>query len=871
MPRKLPGMSGKTANIERLLMQPDGVTGFEPATADRSKSRQNRIGILILALSILLSGIYLVFSWYRYQGIAEAEAITLAKSLNATMHIEHIMTLSGSAEDLVKMDYKLIRNSLMRLVKTANPAYFAYILGLQDDKIIFLADSEPESSPDYSPPGQVYTEASEEISTSFHTGKTVLTRPYTDRWGTWVSALVPMIGPQSQAVIAVFGMDYAAAEWFSRIRAQMVPDIILSVGFFLLCLLLLIIWGKNSSLKALSEKLVLDEALFHSVFTQAPIGIAIVSDMKFVPSPELGSLSLNPMFKRILGRDADELTKVEWPDITHPADLQKDLGLYGQFRSGEIDGYILEKRFLLPDGSPVWTNMHISRLSGNPGMGAAHLCLLEDISSRIKIEDTLSESERSKSVLLSHLPGMAYRCQNDSDWTMAFVSEGCLALTGYAPESLIGNRDISYNDIISPQHREIVREEWDRALDLRSDYRGEYEIVTKTGETKWVLELAQGIYSDAGGVLALEGIIIDITEQKKREAQIIYMDRHDLLTGLLNRRSFEQRKEQLDRPEYLPLSAILCDIDGLRLINDAFGYEQGDQLICSMANVILNCCGKADVVSRTGGDEFIVLMPQTSSDQAHAFQEKLEHMVKGFNRTEKNAPFEVNLSISHATKESEAQSIDEVLKNAGDYLIHRKLLNRNSSHNAILSSIMAALYARSQETEEHGQRLTRISKAIGEKLKLKQDELDDLELLSMLHDIGKIGIDDRILNKPDKLSAEEWELMKHHTEIGYRIAKSSPEFEHIADFILHHHERWDGTGYPKALRGAEIPLESRIMAIADAYDAMTHDRVYHKAVPMEDAVEEIKRCAGTQFDPDIVLLFVALVPSLESREDASVK
>lgn len=847
-------------------MRSEGVTDVLPARPERVKVRQRRLGAFILAVSTLLSCVSLWFSWRRYQGIAEAEAVMLAESLSAAMHFEHIASLTGGPDDLDKANYILLTGSLTQLVKTANPIYFAYILGLRGEEVIFLADSEPASSPDYSPPGQVYSEASRETYTSFDTGVTSLTKPYTDRWGTWVSVLVPFIAPGSTKVTAVLGLDYSASEWFARIRQRMVPDVFLAAGFLLLCFLLLVIWWKHSNLKALSARLAIDEALFHSVFTQAPIGIAIVSDMKFVPSRELGVMSLNPMFKKILGRDADELTQVEWPDITYPADLQQDLELFSQFRGGEIEGYSLEKRFVLPDGSPVWTNMHISRLTSEPGLGKAHLCLLEDISSRRIVEEALREAERSKSVLLAHLPGMAYRCRDDGDWTMAFASEGCLNLTGYTPQSMTDNRDISYNDIISPEYRQIVREGWKRALDLRSNFSGEYEILTKSGERKWVLELGQGIYAETGSVQALEGIIIDITEQKKREAQIVYMNNHDLLTGLLNRGAFDKRREQLDRPEYYPLSVIICDIDGLRLINDAFGYEQGDQLLCAIAGILRGCCGKADEAGRTGGDEFTILMPNTGSEAARAFQERLERMVSSFNRNAEHSLFEVSLSVSYATKESGDQAIDEVFKNAGDYLIHRKLLNRNSSHNAILSSIMAALYARSQETEEHGERMTRITKIIGEKLGLKQDRLDDLELLSILHDIGKIAIDDRILNKPGKLTADEWELMKKHTEIGYRIAKSSPEFEHIAVFILHHHERWDGTGYPKALKGDDIPLESRILAVADAYDAMTHDSVYRRAKALQEAAEEIRRCAGTQFDPDIALLFVELMQSMESGE-----
>jgi HD-GYP domain-containing protein (c-di-GMP phosphodiesterase class II) len=172
---------------------------------------------------------------------------------------------------------------------------------------------------------------------------------------------------------------------------------------------------------------------------------------------------------------------------------------------------------------------------------------------------------------------------------------------------------------------------------------------------------------------------------------------------------------------------------------------------------------------------------------------------------------------------------------------------------------MSALYAKSQETEEHGQRLGQYADMIGKELGLDQKTLDDLKLLSMLHDIGKIGIDDRILNKPAKLNEEEWEVMKKHPEIGHRIAMSTPELCHIAEYILRHHERWDGSGYPDGILNEEIPLLSRILSIADAYDAMTEDRVYRKGMSTVEAIAELKRCSGTQFDPALVELFIGML------------
>jgi HD-GYP domain-containing protein (c-di-GMP phosphodiesterase class II) len=169
------------------------------------------------------------------------------------------------------------------------------------------------------------------------------------------------------------------------------------------------------------------------------------------------------------------------------------------------------------------------------------------------------------------------------------------------------------------------------------------------------------------------------------------------------------------------------------------------------------------------------------------------------------------------------------------------------------------MYARNKETEEHALRIAEICKKIGERLLLNKQQLDELYLCSILHDIGKVSIDDRILNKLSRLNDREWNIMKMHPEIGYRIAKSVPEIASIAEYIYFHHERLDGTGYPCGLKGEEIPLLSRILAVADAYDAMTEGRIYKKAISYEEAAEEIRKNAGGQFDPNIVEIFLEII------------
>jgi diguanylate cyclase (GGDEF)-like protein/PAS domain S-box-containing protein len=437
---------------------------------------------------------------------------------------------------------------------------------------------------------------------------------------------------------------------------------------------------------------------------------------------------------------------------------------------------------------------------------------------------------------------------------MLHVSKGCFELTGYEPESLLYNRELSYNDLIAPEYRERIWEEWKRVLAARKDFRFIYEIITASGKRKWVQEMGQGIFNSAGEVEALEGIIIDITDQKKREEQVQYMSEHDAVTGLFNRTYFEKQKQSLDKKSSLPLSVIIGNINSLRLINDAYGHAAGDHVIVETARIIKSCLRKKDVLARTGGDEFSILLPKTDGKTAYKLITKITNLCEEHNK-KPGSKYNISVSLGYGVKTGD-KTLNDAVKEAEENMHNRKLLNRKSSRSTIISSIMGTVYIRSQETEEHAKRLVDLSVRVGRKLNISQKDMDNLELFAMLHDIGKIGIDNSILNKPGKLSKNEWEIMKKHSEIGYRIAMSSPELEPIAEYILAHHERWDGNGYPQGLKGEEIPLLSRILAVVDSYDAMTEDRVYRKAMTHQAAIEEIKKNAGTQFDPNIAQIFI---------------
>ena len=558
---------------------------------------------------------------------------------------------------------------------------------------------------------------------------------------------------------------------------------------------------------------------------------------------------------QLLGKNLHDIIHYKHPDGTHYPEEQ--CRIFQAFKKGQ-GTHVEDEVFWRADGTcfPV---EYFSYPQYRNGKVIGAVVTFVDITERKKAERELRESERSKAVLLSNLPGMAYRCNYDRDWTMQFVSDGCFKLTGYHPESLLGNREVSFNSLILPEYREPIWEEWARVLALKVPFKYEYPIKTASGEIKWVFEQGQGIYNEKGEIEALEGLIIDITDRVVKEQEIEYLSYHDFLTGLYNHRYFEEAKKRLDIGSNLPLSIIIGDINGVKLINDAFGHSAGDKLIAKTASIIKGCCREGDILARTGGDEFCILLPKTDSETAFQILERIKTECDEYNATINGEPFRIDLSLGCSTKNTEDENIDMVIKAAEDYMYKRKLLEHRSFHSTILSSIRATMFERSQETEEHAGRLIEMTRKVGMGLNLTQVELDELELLATLHDIGKVGIEDRILNKTGKLTGEEWSEMKKHPEIGYRIAMSSPDLMSIAEYILCHHERWDGKGYPQGLKGEEIPLLSRILAVADAYDAMTQDRPYRKAMSKEEAAAEIKKNAGSQFDPEIVRVFIERV------------
>lgn len=329
--------------------------------------------------------------------------------------------------------------------------------------------------------------------------------------------------------------------------------------------------------------------------------------------------------------------------------------------------------------------------------------------------------------------------------------------------------------------------------------------------------------------------------------------RNDSLTSLNSRDEFWNIIEHLKKHDINNFCIATLDINGLRMINDVFGHKEGDSTIKLAAEIIKEVFPSGYFLARLHGGEFAVIAYDTTSAELEALCEMIDlYCSKATNRV---TP--LNIAWGIACKDS-SKSIEEAIRLATLNMYTKKLTDNSSIRSQIVSSLEETLKSRDIETADHMNRMRTMVQTMGKELRLGADDFTRLVLLAGMHDIGKISIPDHIIRKPEALSDDEWTVMQTHCEAGYNIAMSSKELSTIADEILHHHEHWDGSGYPFGKSGDEIPLLSQIISVVDAYDVMTNDRIYKNKISHEEAVLELRRCSGTQFSPYVVELFLHL-------------
>lgn len=473
----------------------------------------------------------------------------------------------------------------------------------------------------------------------------------------------------------------------------------------------------------------------------------------------------------------------------------------------------------------------------------------DNISQRKAAEKKIKSLEEKYRTIFEHGPmGILLL---DSDGIVLQANQTLLDYSGYTKSELVGKS--IFETVVLEKNKEMAREFIDRILKGEEvEYIG--ESVRKNGEVFPILFKERSIEIPGQG-LCLLSMQLDYTEYQKQQQRIRYIGYHDQLTDSYNRSYIEKELKEYDQAKYLPLAVVMIDINGLTLVNESYGYKTGDQLLIKVAAKLKSLLSAKDILGRWSGDEFIILLPESDEQKIAELREAVDLFCTS--TAEDEIP--VSLGFGSAVKDELNENIYQVINQADRNMNQDKLTKSRSSKNKFVKNLINTLGAKSNETKEHALRMTSLAFNLGDRLNLSHQKLNELNLLATLHDIGKVTISEKILNKAAKLSAEEWKIIKTHPVKGAAIADSTAEFSSIAALIRHHHERWDGSGYPDGLAGEEIPLLSRIISIVDSYDVMTNERPYKKAMTKKEAVKEIRRCAGSQFDPDLAAEFIALL------------
>ena len=475
-----------------------------------------------------------------------------------------------------------------------------------------------------------------------------------------------------------------------------------------------------------------------------------------------------------------------------------------------------------------------------------------DITDRKMIENKLEEEMSFMNALMERIPDSIYF--KDLKSRFVLINKALAERLGIKdPDEAVGKTDF---DFFSEEHAKQAYNDEQNVIKTGKPIIGieEKETWHEKGD-RWVSTIKMPFYDEKGKIIGTFGISRDITERKKAEEKIEYLSFHDGLTGLYNRAYFDEELNRLDTERQLPITIVMGDLNGLKLINDAYGHSKGDMLLRNIADILKESFRKEDITSRWGGDEFISILPKTSVKDARSIIKRIKELCEEKSTTE----MPLSISFGAATKKSSSESIDDILKEAEDKMYKSKIVESVPIQESLIQSLKVSLKKGDHRTATRIKKMDDYAVLIGKKLNLSSIKLEELKLFMDLYNIGKLAVADKIMAKKGRLTAEEWEIVKEIPEVGYRIAESSTKLKPIAESILSLHEWYNGQGYPRGIKGEEIPVLSRISFLITSYDAMTSDRPYRNKMTNSEAKKEIKKFSGIQFDPKVVVAFFELL------------
>jgi len=591
---------------------------------------------------------------------------------------------------------------------------------------------------------------------------------------------------------------------------------------------------ESSSLK---ELLTESDGKYNSLLETNSVGIIIIDSRGIITACNDAVLDFSGYSREeLIGKYFTKSVNINTKDIPRYLEIFKTI-LDGK----EVSLFEITQH--RKNGDVLFGEVYFGPLKNKDNKIISFKVIIKDITEKKKLENKFQESkEKFDALFKSSLEGIIIH----DNGKILEVNDVFTDMFGCSHSYAVGRNLLEF---VAPEYKETMMDK------IKSGYNIPYEVAgIRSTRSKIFVEVTGRSITHQGEKVRIE-ILNNINEQKKAERRIRYLSFNDKLTELYNRTYFEKVLFNIYKDREFPLNFIICDLNGLKLVNDAFGYNEGDKLLKRVAKILKYCSREEDIVARWGEDEFFILLPRSTEKDVEEVLSKIKRICS----KTRDQKIPLNISIGISTRENPSQNLKEVIKEAENNMYKNKLLKRKSVYNSIILSLERILWEKNRETKGHTERLKRLALQFGSAINLPQNKLDELVLLSTLHDIGKVAIPERILMKKGKLTAKEWKIIKRHPEIGYKIAKSAPQIAPIAEDILSHHEWWNGTGYPQGLGGEYITVNACITSVVDAYDVMTFGRPYREAISEEEAIEELMRCSGTQFNPMLVRKFVILL------------
>ena len=539
--------------------------------------------------------------------------------------------------------------------------------------------------------------------------------------------------------------------------------------------------------------------------------------------------------------------RINYTELIHSEDLEQVIStVKTNFEAGN-DSFRMVYRLIGSDGVIRWVHDMTCEMRNHKGEVFYSDSVIVDITVYKHLEEKLRVSEERYT--------LAVEGANDGLWDWDIVrnytyrSPRYMEILGYI-EDLPPNLE-SAGDLIHPDDRLGADSALQDHLRGRTPYfQVEYRALSARDGYKWLFVRGKAILNDAGEAIRIAGSVTDISERKHTEEQLKYLSLHDSLTRLFNRGVFERAMDDINsQGKYSSTGVIVCDIDGLKLYNDILGHQVGDTIIVAATEVIVSSLRQGDIAARIGGDEFGILLSDVDSANVSTVVSRIREAIEDYNQNSKDLI--LSMSIGWSQDHQNTSTINDIFKKADDNMYLEKRTNYQTFRSLLSGSFMRKLNSLGVITADYSNALSNLVNEFVSTIDCSIVKRVQLELAAKFLDIGMVTASPRIPLKPGTLSSEETVAMQMHAERGYHIALVVPELQPVAELIRCHHEWWNGQGYPHGLKGTEISWECRVLHLTAAFNAMVHDRPYRKALSVTAACQEVLRCCGTQFDPEL--------------------